>query len=190
MDLWESGKGPGVGVYNCDGSLNQRWNASAHGFETQDPSNGQWCLSNGLGESTLQMDVHVYSDCPAVELYVNGKSKGKQPLINPQLTPTTTSRSWATYASTAFEAGNLTAIALDKTGAILATHTVLTSGTASKIVLSLDAPNPVTGTGAALLLDGQDAGLVRATIVDGDGQLVADATHNVTFEVLSGPGRM
>ena len=67
---------------------------------------------------------------------------------------------------------------------------MLTSGAPTKLVLSLDAPSVITGTGRALLLDGQDAGLVRATIVDAGGQLVADATHNVTFAVVSGPGRI
>ena len=61
--------------------------------------------------------------------------------------------------------GNITAIARDSSGAALATHTVFTSGPAAGIVLSLDAPSVSTGTGAALLLNGQDAGLVRATIV-------------------------
>lgn len=190
MDLWASGKGPGVGVWKCDGSANQKWNPHARGFATQDSTNGHRCLSNGKGGSALQMDIHVYSDCPTVELFVNGASKGKQALINPQLTPTATRRSWATYAGTAFEKGNLTAVARDHTGAVMATHTVLTSGDAAKIVLSLDAPSQLTGTGAALLLDGQDAGLVRATIVDAAGQLVADSHNNVSFKVVSGPGRI
>lgn len=33
-------------------------------------------------------------------------------------------------------------------------------------------------------------GLVRATITDSSGQLVADATHNVSFSILQGPGKI
>ena len=40
------------------------------------------------------------------------------------------------------------------------------------------------------MLDGQDAGLVRATIVDAKDNLVADAQHNVSFSIVSGPGRI
>ena len=47
-----------------------------------------------------------------------------------------------------------------------------------------------TGTGEALLLDGHDAALVRASIVDADGRVMHMATNNITFTVLSGPGRV
>lgn len=37
-------------------------------------------------------------------------------------------------------------------------------------------------------MDGMDVALLRATIVDADGNPVLDATDNVTFTVQSGPG--
>ena len=205
IDLWGSGAGPGIGVYICEkGDLGQEWVAEGSGFKTaaDKPPNPSFsrCLSNGIEYAGAV--VHVYSSAPAVELLINGESVGVQALRNPQLTPGAdskypaqpTAQSWATYTVAKFVPGNLTAVALDPgntaAAAALATHTVLTGGAAAKLVLTLDAPNPRSGTGDALLLDGQDAGLVRATIVDGAGQLVADATHNVTFEIVSGPGRI
>ncbi len=43
-------------------------------------------------------------------------------------------------------------------------------------------------TGSALLLDGHDAALVRAAVVDAHGHVVWGASHNVSFAVVSGPG--
>ena len=47
-----------------------------------------------------------------------------------------------------------------------------------------------TGTGSRLLLDGQDAALLRATVLDTNGRQMMRATDTVTFRVLSGPGRV
>jgi hypothetical protein len=58
------------------------------------------------------------------------------------------------------------------------------------IQLSIDAPSAMTGTGTALVLDGQDVGMLRASIVDGAGRVVPSATHNVSFIIKSGPGRV
>lgn len=94
--------------------------------------------------------------------------------------------SFATY-TVSYEKGNLTAVG--RAGStVLATHVVKTSGPATSIKLTVDCPSPMTGTGEALLLDGQDTGLIRAAIVDAEGLLVRDASHNVTFAVVSGPG--
>eukprot|EP01044_Picomonas_judraskeda_P003707 COSAG03_NODE_311_length_9123_cov_2.643506_14_plen_52_part_00 len=40
-------------------------------------------------------------------------------------------------------------------GVIAAAHTVETSGKAMKVMVSVDVPSLVTGTGTALVLDGQ-----------------------------------
>ena len=45
------------------------------------------------------------------------------------------------------------------------------------------------GTGSALVLDGHDVALVRAAIVDNQGAATEDSS-NITFTVLSGPGRV
>jgi hypothetical protein len=134
--------------------------------------------------------VQVYTDCPAVELFVNGKSMGVQSVARYM---------WAEFTfPIANSAGNLTAVALDSytlgsadvAAAPLASHTVMTAGAATAVVLSIDVPSALTGTGSALLLDGQDVGLLRATITDKDGNTAAMATNMVTFAVISGPGRV
>ena len=111
-------------------------------------------------------------------------------MISPSMTPTATAKSWAEWNYLEFQSGNLTAVGRDSSGVARAAHTVMTSGVATQIVLSIDAPSAATGTGSALLLDGQDVGLIRAMIADSRGHLVADATHNVSFSVKSGPGKI
>jgi hypothetical protein len=63
-----------------------------------------------------------------------------------------------------------------------------TNGKAAKLALSLDCPSKITGTGEALLLDGQDAALVRASVLDSAGRVMHLATNIITFQVISGPG--
>ena len=102
----------------------------------------------------------------------------------------------ATFPAVPFAPGNLTAEALDSTsgGTRLATYMVQTGGAAAKIRLSLDAPSPRTGTGAALVEDGQDVALVRAELLDSAGQLVSprhpSANTTVAFTVTSGAGKI
>merc|ERR1712070_899646 len=90
--------------------------------------------------------------------------------------------------------GSVTAEALDSSGKSLDTHyTVQTPGAAKTIRLALDAPSPITGTGSALVSDGEDVAMVRAELLDEHGNLAsqdASAFSNVTFSVLSGAGRI
>jgi hypothetical protein len=44
------------------------------------------------------------------------------------------------------------------------------------VVLSLDAPSKLTGTGEALVADGEDVAMVRATLVDSNGLMVPVTT--------------
>jgi hypothetical protein len=59
-----------------------------------------------------------------------------------------------------FFAGNLTAVGYSLAGAITARHTVETTSAAGGValVISVDVPSLATGTGEALVLDGQDTG--------------------------------
>ena len=67
--------------------------------------------------------------------------------------------------TTYHQAGTLTAVARDASGADVATASRHTNVLAtSSLSLTLDAPNRATGTGSALLLDGQDAALLRACL--------------------------
>jgi hypothetical protein len=89
---------------------------------------------------------------------------------------------------------NATAVARDAGGAVVGAHTVLAPRSAvapAALALTVDVPSPATGTGARLLLDGGDVALLRAALLDGaGGALVSGAPANVTFSIVSGPGRI
>merc|ERR1712059_216146 len=63
-------------------------------------------------------------------------------------------------------------------------------GTAVGVRLSIDVPSPITGTGTRLGLDGHDAALLRMELVDSKGRLASNSSAVVTFEIVSGPGRV
>ena len=115
------------------------------------------------------------------ELSVNKKSFGVQKL---------SWQGWAEWKNIPFSPGSITATALSVDGKQLVTHTVATGGAPAKVVASVDVPSDKTGTGTALLLDGQDAGMVQAAVMDSAGHVVQLSTHNVTFQVVSGPGHI
>jgi hypothetical protein len=56
-DLWNSGAGPEVGVYMCDGYTNQGWSYDASSQTLQSHSSGNRCLaSNGGGNGQFMID--------------------------------------------------------------------------------------------------------------------------------------
>jgi hypothetical protein len=124
---------------------------------------------------------HVYSSASAVELFVNGASLGER-----------SNGEWMGWTewNTTWASGNVTAVAKNASGKVVATHSRFTAGAPVTIVLQLDAPSTSTATGQKVLLDGHDVGLVRATVVDAHGNTVPTSTANITFEVMSGPGRV
>ena len=124
--------------------------------------------------------IHVYTNAPMVELFINDKSQGVQQLVW---------QGWAEWNVT-YTPGNLTATALSSQHSIVATHTIITSSAPSRIVAYVDVPCKDTGTGTSLILNGQDAGMVSAAILDTNGHVVPSASHNVTFNIVSGPGRI
>jgi hypothetical protein len=130
--------------------------------------------------------VHAYSSAPRVELLVNGQSQGSRGVVTMRQGP----GSYAEWLEVPFEAGNLTAVATDAAGAVVATAARHTNTRKAALQLSIDAPHPSTGTGSRLLLDGQDAALLRATVLDANGRQMMRAIDTVTFRVLSGPGRV
>ena len=93
------------------------------------------------------------------------------------------------FPAVPFSPGTLTAEGLVADGTtVLASDAARSWGAPAALVLSLDAPSLATGTGdGALLLDGGDVALVRATVVDAAGNPCGDATDNITFAVSS-PG--
>ena len=132
-------------------------------------------------DSDSSRTIHVFTNAPKAELFVNGQSQGVQEL---------TWEGYAEWDSINFVAGTIAAIAMSDSGDVIATHSRMTGGTAAKVVATIDVPNKVTGTGSALVLDGQDAGMVGVKVVDAQGNVVHSSSHNVTFQIVSGPGRI
>ncbi len=121
---------------------------------------------------TADKNMTVYSSASSVELLINGASLGKKVLPAQQHTVgAPVVQSWAEWDDVKWTAGNATAVARNAKGEVVAVDTRVTCGSPQSIVLSLDAPSPRTGTGTALLADGVDAALVRATVVDSAGNV-------------------
>lgn len=188
LDLWRSGVGPQVGLWKCDGQVNQKWTVdAANGTIRSQTPGAPRCLADDPASSPIT-PIDVYTDLPTVRLFLNGQPLGDAATV---VSPLLGGPSWAGFPGTAFVDGsNLTAVAYTADGRPAAVHTRLAAGAAARLRLRIDAPSPVTGTGAALLLDGRDAALVRAEIVDANGVVVPSASNNVSFAVLSGPGRI
>lgn len=87
---------------------------------------------------------------------------------------------------------NATLVARDADGTPRATHTLIAPAAAgvAALALAIVIPSPASGTGSALYLDGQDAGLVAVRTVDAGGALVSTTPTNVTWQVIAGPGRI
>jgi len=98
--------------------------------------------------------------------------------------------SYAEWKDVPWERGSIIAIARDDSGKEVARTERTTNGKASSLSLSIDAPSAATGTGTSLVLDGQDAALLRAAVVDDAGRVMHHATNNISFRVVSGPGEV
>ena len=111
----------------------------------------------------INRSVHVYTNAPRVRLWLNGVAVAEDAAPG----------GVAAFGAVTFAPGNLTAEALDVNGARLRTDAALTpvEGGAVALSLSLDAPSPRTGTGAALVADGQDVAMVRTRAAPRRGQL-------------------
>ncbi len=87
--------------------------------------------------------------------------------------------------------GNLTTKCMDTSGKTLGSHSVVSlAGPATSMELSLDAPSVSTGTGSHLVADGEDVAMVRATLFDSAGNFAYNSTDNVTYTIISGPGKI
>ena len=119
--------------------------------------------------------VDAWSNCPAVELFLNGKSKGKKE-PDPQ--------SRCTWEGIQFEAGELKAVGLDTNGKPACTDRRETAGEPHKILLraepGLTKPN---GEQFHVMANGTDVALVTATVVDAKGLWCPTADENLRFSV-------
>jgi len=109
--------------------------------------------------------VEAYSNCQEVELFLNGKSLGKQAL-NADAMP----RIWRVP----FAPGRLTAVARNGGKTVAATE-LLTAGKPARVVLSVEQRTLASGW--------DNVAIVRAKITDRHGVVVPQAQDLITFSV-------
>lgn len=124
------------------------------------------------------IDVRVCSNGSAVELFINGRSLGKQELTH---IPGSGKHILADY-SVPYEEGTLLAVAYDKEGKEIAREEKHSFGNSHAIVLRAE-------NAQMLCADGRDLLFVTIETVDEKGYPVENACDRVTVEV-SGEGRL
>ena len=170
--------GSHFGVYDIAGFEKDRggyyrswWLPNGSTFVRASPRD--WTAPVPVGET---VNVFIFTGAFAAEAFVNGVSvAGKQNVRK---------FGFADFGSVPFTPGNLTAVAYDSRGVVVAVDTVLTTGEASALKLSLEDKH-----GRPYAADGQDVALVRCVVVDSSGRMVPGASNNVTFSV-SGPAKV
>ena len=129
--------------------------------------------------------IHVYTNAPLARLRLPSGA-----VFGPSVAVSAFGAA-ATFYSVPFAPGVLVAEALAADGAtVLATDSAASWGAPAALRVSIDAPSASTGTGGAVLLDGTDVALLRATVVDAAGNTCGDAAATVHFAVTAGPARI
>ena len=128
---------------------------------------GHWTYPSGTTK-----DVHVVSNCDAVELFLNGTSLGKN------TTPRNTFL--FTFSNVAWQKGTISAVAY-KGGARVAAAEKRTAGPAAKIRLTA-----IAGPDG-LWADGADDAMIDVEVVDAAGNRVPTDEARVDF-TMTGPG--
>ncbi|WP_244874642.1 beta-galactosidase GalA [Asticcacaulis benevestitus] len=125
---------------------------------------------NWQGKEGQPIDVRVYSNAQAVELFLNGKSLGRKTMVaNSHL-------QW----DVPYQAGKLEARAYSD-GKLVANAIVSTSGRAEKVALTPDKHK--------LAADGTDVSVVWVNVEDKVGGIVPTASDRIKFDV-TGPIRI
>ena len=118
-----------------------------------------WNLQGHEGE---EVEVWAYSNCDEVELTVNGKKLGRQPM------PRNGHLKWKAV----YQPGRVEATGY-KNGKRILTKTIETTKAATKVVLKADRPQ--------IAADGQDMAIVNIELHDQKGRFVPNASPVLTF---------
>jgi len=164
IDLWDSGTGPEVGVYQCDGGSNQHWIINAEDIQSE--ASGDRCMTFGPSSP-----VWAYTNAASAELFVNGVSQGKKTV------PSLGHVEWTPN----YSPGSIEVRGYDSSNKVIATQTIQTTASPAAITLEIEAGSE------GIYADGQDAALIKVSIVDSNGRVVPTASNRVTFSV-SGQG--
>ncbi len=119
------------------------------------------------------LNVRVFSNCDEVELFLNGRSLGRQSPDTNRISQHLAHPPF-TFAVNAFEAGELRAVAY-RQGEVAATHAVQTPGAPERLELALDLSGKPLAAGGDLVF-------AYARVVDAAGVVVPDFTPSVRFE--------
>lgn len=121
-------------------------------------------------------DVDAWSNCPQVELRLNGRSLGK-------VTPEGGTHR-CTWKDITWEPGTLEAIGLDADGKEVCRESVRSAGEPYAIkVERYTAQTLPDGSDFPLLANGSDAFVITATVVDRDGNWCPRADNTLTFAI-------
>lgn len=120
--------------------------------------------------------VFCYTSYATAELFVNGKSMGRQS----KNTSDNQSRYRLMWKDVVYQPGSIKVVAYDAQGKAVATEEIKTAGQPDHIVLTTDKKK--------LAADGKDLAFVTATIVDKAGNPCPDAASTLRFAV-TGAGR-
>ncbi|HEX8424811.1 beta-galactosidase GalB [Hymenobacter sp.] len=147
-----------------------RWNTTAPTLHLLP----HWTWPGREGETT---PVFCYTSYPSAELFVNGKSMGRQ-TKSPSATPQTRYR--LMWNEVKYEPGTIKVVAYDAQGKQAATEEVRTAGKPDHIKLTADR--------TTLKANGQDLAFVTVRVEDAQGNLCPTATNQLQFAV-SGAGK-
>ena len=189
------GTGPEVGFFGGFRASNQEWLYDAASNKIQSKAStapGQCITFEG---SAGQRQVWVYTNGDAVQLYLNGKLAGGGDAVPQQVDPFDKASWLLPYSS-----GNLTAVAT-KNGKYWGRNTVETSGAATTLALTIDAPTATSVTAppavsatpssnnvnAVIFADGQDICILSVAVHDARGRIVRLGSLPVTV-TIAGPG--
>jgi len=126
---------------------------------------------NFEGMEGTAIRVSAYTNMPAIELFLNGKSLGKQ-----ELEPYSHAE-W----SVPYEAGEIKAVAYNKDGKAVASDARITTGAPYALKLELDTKD--------VSANGKDIAIFTCLVLDKDGNEVPDAAPFVSF-TANGAGKI
>ncbi|GAB6007793.1 glycoside hydrolase family 2 TIM barrel-domain containing protein [Dysgonomonas reticulitermitis] len=128
------------------------------------------------GREGLATPIFVYTNHPSAELFINGKSYGKQSKNNSTLE----SRYRLMWMDAVYEPGDVKVVAYDKQGNAVQEKTIHTAGKPHHIELIPDRTK--------LSADGKDLAYINIRVVDKDGNLCPTDNRLIKFSV-TGNGR-
>jgi beta-galactosidase len=123
------------------------------------------------GREGLVTPVFCYTNYPSAELFINGKSMGKQTKND----SSNINRYRLMWKDVKYEAGSIKVVAYDASGKAVAEETVRTAGKPHHIVLQADRK--------IIDASGDDLSYITAKVVDKDGNLCPDAANELFFNV-------